>query len=498
MIQTRPAPPSPADVARRTWRRLRTMRTAIVLLLILGAAASVGSFFPQRPVSVAAVNEWIAGHPGWAPVAEFLGLFDVYGAWWFMGIYALLLVSLVGCLVPRYRGFWRALRAEPYLSASLDAQSHHLVRETDQGPEEVLARAHATLRRRRFRVARRGGLMAAERGSAREGGSLLFHTSFLVLLLGVSIGKLWGFTGQVAVIEGERFADTPIEYDFLETGRSFGNRFSGVELALDEFDVSWYPNGVPREFRSSVRLFDDGEQVRQEDVVVNSPLTYGSLRVYQLSWGWAPVLRVAQGGRVLYDGPTIFLSEAGVWRGVVKVPQTEPQDTGFEMLFFTDPVVETGAMPRNGRPEPVAPVVLFQQYLGDLRLDRAQSVFRLDPRHLSPAEVGALRLGDTASLPNGVEITFSDLKQYSVFQIASNPGALLLLIAAGLLLVGLVPALYSARRRVWVRATAADGVTRVEIAGHAIQRKAAFEAEFAALAGEVVPEPTIRTGVPSG
>ena len=55
--------------------------------------------------------------------------------------------------------------------------------------------------------------------------------------------------------------------------------------------------------------------------------------------------------------------------------------------------------------------------------------------------------------------------------------------AAGLLLLGLVPSLYVTRRRVWVRATpAGPGVTRVELAGLALQGKAAFEAELARLA----------------
>jgi cytochrome c biogenesis protein len=40
------------------------------------------------------------------PVAaafDALGLFDVYGSWWFMGSSSLLFVSLTGCLIPRWR-----------------------------------------------------------------------------------------------------------------------------------------------------------------------------------------------------------------------------------------------------------------------------------------------------------------------------------------------------------------------------------------------------------
>jgi cytochrome c biogenesis protein len=80
-------------------------------------------------------------------------------------------------------------------------------------------------------------------------------------------------------------------------------------------------------------------------------------------------------------------------------------------------------------------------------------------------------------------VSFTDLKQYSVLTLARDPGVPMVAVAAGLLLLGLVPSLYVTRRRVWVRATpAGPGVTRVELAGLALQGKAAFEAELARLA----------------
>jgi cytochrome c biogenesis protein ResB len=61
-----------------------------------------------------------------------------------------------------------------------------------------------------------------------------------------------------------------------------------------------------------------------------------------------------------------------------------------------------------------------------------------------------------------------------------------MLAAALLILVGLVPALYSSRRRVWVRAVRADGEgTLLQVGGFALQRKAAFEDEFRAIAHEL-------------
>ena len=263
------------------------MRTAIMLLLALGAAASVGSFFPQRAIEPGEAADWVARNPGWARLAESLSLFDVYGSWWFIAIYVLLLVSLVGCLVPRYGAWARALRARPRAEVHAPRGGEHRTGVVGLPPGEVLDAAERVLRRRRFRVARTADAVASEKGHWREGGSLVFHTSFLILLVGVSLATLFGHTGQVAVVEGERFRDTRIEYDSISPGRFFGGH-SGLELELHDFDVDWHPNGVPRYFVSDVTVYRDGAPVADADIYVNSPLTYGAVRFYQISWGWAP------------------------------------------------------------------------------------------------------------------------------------------------------------------------------------------------------------------
>jgi cytochrome c biogenesis protein len=459
------------------------MRTALILLLFLAIGAAVGSILPQRPIQPDAVDRWVAGNPGWAGAAEKLGLFDVYGAWWFMTIYGLLLVSLVGCIAPRFRGLLRAARARPRPAGLLEQQPQYTAALAALDAGRSLDLAERFFRARRFRTARSGEVVAAEKGHVREGGSLLFHTAFLVLLLGVSLGKVLGFTGQVAIVEGERFTDTHSAYDWITEGRWFGERHRGFTLEVDEFDVSWWAGGTPREFVSRVRILDGGREVRRARIAVNRALTHRGVRVYQLSWGWAPRIRVAQRGKVLYDGPTVFLPQGGLWRGVVKLPQTEPQQVGLEMFFLPDADTDAAGNPVTRSPQARNPVLLIVPYAGDLNLSVPQSIYALDVRGLSQLGEGeGITLGGTTrSLPNEIEVSFPALPQYTVFQIASNPGAPLLLAAAVLLLVGLIPALYSSRRRVWVRAVSAGGEARMEIAGHALQRKAAFEEEFRAI-----------------
>lgn len=469
----------------RAWRSLRRMRTAIILLLLVGAAAGVGSLIPQASVDPRAVDAWIARNPRWLRTAEALDLFDVYGSWWFMTIYGLLLVSLGGCLVPRYRAFARQLRTKPGAPTSFEIQPHRAAGTVPDAPEDALARAERTLRARRFRVVRDGDVVAAEKGHLREGGSLLFHSAWFILLIGASVGTMFGYTGQVAVVEGDRMTDTAVEYDYLKPGRFFADRHLGFSLELTSFDVGWHPNGVPKGFTSDVVVREADRVVRRQRIEVNRPLSYRGRRIYQLSWGWAPEIRITQGGRVLYEGPTVMLQDTAGHRGVVKLPSARPQQVGLELRMFTDPVPGPGGTIRDVSPQPRNPVLVFERFLGDLGLEVPQSVYRLDRSGLTSAGNGIVRLGDRVTEPNDLEIAFTGLRRYSVFQIAANPGAPLLLLAAICILVGLIPALYASRRRVWVRVAPFGEASTVLIAGRAFQREGAFVDEFAAIANEL-------------
>ena len=107
--------PAPALRPRtRAGRGARTsMRTALILLFLLALASIPGSVVPQEAVDSVRASQWRDQHPELTPIYEKLGLFSVYDSVWFSAIYILLMISLVGCFVPRLRVYWRGVRAQP-------------------------------------------------------------------------------------------------------------------------------------------------------------------------------------------------------------------------------------------------------------------------------------------------------------------------------------------------------------------------------------------------
>jgi cytochrome c biogenesis protein len=505
-----PRRPGLGETLRLAWREYRSMRTALVLLVVLAAASILGSLFPQEGLSPQRVDQYFGDHPALAPVLERLGLFDVFGSAWYMAIYLALLGALVACLVPRTRALVRVLRSRPPRGGDLTRYRARAGFHTPAPPDRVMAATRRVLRRGRFRLAEhpegsgepRGGpplgrvQLAGEKGYLREAASMLFHVSLLVLLVGLAYGKGYGYRGQAAIVEGETWANARVGYDSFSAGRFFGpDRLAPFQLRLDDFSNSFYDNNTPRSFVSHLTALDlDGHELRSQRVAPNRPMTVDGVRIFQSDYGYVPVVRVqdAKGKQLLAPQEVLTLRDpASEWStGAVKVTRASPQ-VGLELTMFTGlrtaPDCPGGA-PFCNDPRLVNPVLVVLAYQGDLQADKAQSVFTLDRSRLRLLGDRPLLLlpGQSRKLANGMVVSFTDLRQYSVLTLARDPGVPVVAAAAALLLAGLIPSLYVTRRRVWVSAVPAgpDG-TRVELAGLALQGKDAFEAELARLAQQI-------------
>jgi cytochrome c biogenesis protein len=493
--QPGPAPrPRLGDTLRQAWREFRSMRTALLLLVLLAVASILGSLFPQQSISPQRVTQYFQDHPALAPVLDRLGLFDVFGSAWYMAIYLALLAALVACLVPRTRAFVRVLRSRPPRGGQLDRYRTRAAFEVAASPQQAMAAAAAVLRRRHYRLARHEEELAGEKGFLREAGSLLFHVSLLLLLVGLASGKGFGYRGQAAIVEGETWANARVGYDSYNPGRFFGSdRLAPFQLRLDDFSNAFHDDGTPSEFASRLTALDlDGHRIQAQRVAPNRPMTVDGVRVFQSDYGYVPVVRVrGKDGKVLKQEEVLTLRDPAteLSTGAVKVTAARPQ-VGLELTMFTGLRTAPdcpGGLPFCNDPRLVRPVLVVLPFQGDLQASRAQSVFTLDTSRLRPlgGRPLVLALGQAGKLPGGMEVAFTGLKQYSVLTLARDPGVPIVGLGAALILLGLIPSLYVTRRRVWVRATPTPEGSRVELAGLALQGKAAFAGELARLAGEV-------------
>ncbi len=502
-----PLPPDVPDLGplatlRWGWRQLTSMRTALFLLFLLAIGAVPGSVLPQRGVNPGAVLDWQRANPALAPWFERLGLFDVYAAPWFAAIYLLLLVSLVGCVVPRSRLHWRALRqAPPPAPMRLHRMPVHEQWESTAAPETVLEAARNLLRSRRFRTVAAGCSVSGEKGHLREVGNLAFHLSLILLLLAVAYGNAYGWRGGKLLVEGQGFAGAVTAYDTLEAGALVDrNSLPPFVLSLDDLSVTYAEEGQqagsPRDFtaRTSLRV-RPGAPTQQRVLRVNSPLALGSgTKAFLIGNGYAPILTVRDAaGLVAFSGPVPFLPQDGnnTSTGVVKVANSQPEQLGFQGALLP---TAAGDNPVSVFPDVGNPRLFLTAFRGDLGVDAGlpQSVYRLDTTRMEQIESVdgrpfAASPGDAIVLPDGHgSVTFEGVARWASLSIAHDPGRWPSLLAAAAAIGGLTLSLFVRHRRVWVRATAPEpGRTVIEVAGLGRTDAEGLREELAGLAGEL-------------
>ncbi|MDP9863506.1 MULTISPECIES: cytochrome c biogenesis protein ResB [Streptosporangium] len=462
----RPVGLGPVGWARWFWRTLTSMKTALILLFLFALASIPGSIWPQRGVSDAKVSQYFTDSPTLAEWLDRFWLFDVFRAPWFAAIYLLLFLSLIGCVLPRTTAHLRELRKKPPTPPrNLGRLPQYASFDGDLIVEEAAAR----LRARRFRVTTGPGWVSAEKGYLRETGNLLFHVALLGLLVAVGVGALYGYRGNVLVVEGDGFANTVAAYDRYMPGQQVNaESLEPFSFTVDDFQASYIATGErrgqPLDFAAALKVTDaPGAPERDYVLKVNEPLEVNGTQTYLIDHGYAPTFKITDGkGQVAFDGPVPclvaqpanFTSEC-----VIKVPDAQPEQLGLLVAFRPTTVPMNGDWVSvfPGAANPTAQV--YGAFAGDLGMKdgRPQSVYELDPtslKKMKPLVMKAdpLAVGKKLDLPGGMgSIEFTGVKEWIALQIAYDPGRMPAFVASALAVVGLVLSLTVRRRRVWVR-----------------------------------------------
>ena len=493
----------PLGYVRYFWRQLTSMRTALLLLLLLALAAIPGSLVPQTTSDPNGVIQFEQRDPELFKVLDGFGLFSTFSTPWFSAIYLLLFVSLVGCIVPRTKHHFDALRARPPKTpARLQRLVGFVSQKTGADAGVALDEAAKLLKRQGYRIERYEGSVSAERGYLRETGNLVFHAALVGMLITVGIGGGFGYTGQRIIVQGEPFTNVRSGYDAINTGRFFTeSALDPYSLRLDEFEGRYELDASsgqwhPTDYEARVSVREPGGDWTPDTIKVNSPLAVGGTDVYLLGNGYAPVITVRDAdGEAVFSGAVPFLPLDGNLRsrGVIKVPDGLDTQLGMQAFFYPDPVLlENGTYTSFSPAEHGESLVTMFVYAGDLGLDDGIGVnaFTLDIDGMTQlaggdADLAALELteGETVDLPDGLgTIEFEGLRRFISVDIHHDPTPGWALLFAALILSGLLVSLFVPRRRMWVKVVSSGKTTRIEYAGLARGEDPTLESAVADLA----------------
>ncbi len=263
------------------WKFFASVKLTVVVLLSLAVLSIFGTLIPQNASSA---EYFRAFGPFFYQLLATLDVFDMYHAWWFQGLMVTLVINIVICSIDRLRvtGKIVFIKTPQFNLQSYRRRKSRLDFKLS-GDTEVVQKKYQRFVGKQFRYCRvvnseQGFAITAEKGRWTRLGVYGVHLSVVLLLIGGVVGSMKGYDGYINVAEGEAVNSIQIH----NSSQTMDLPFS---IRCDDFDVQFYDTGAPKEFRSRLTILENGEPVLQKDIIVNDPLRYKGINIFQSSYG---------------------------------------------------------------------------------------------------------------------------------------------------------------------------------------------------------------------
>ena len=430
------------------WRFFASVRLALFTLLILATTSIIGTLIPQGKPPEFYIE---AFGPRTALFFQMLDVPNMYGSWWFISLLFLFSNNLIVCTIDRLPNVWQMV-----VMNNLDTDPERLEKMPHRQVLHARGNAAALTKIAGDLLAKNGWKPQTENKPA---GSLLFsqkqawsrlgvyavHLSILIIFAGAIIGLATGFKGFVTIPEGEA----------PDTIYQFGSDKPiplGFTVRCDQFNVSYYDNGAPREYRSVLTVKDSSsDKTFTRPIVVNDPLTFKGITLYQSSY------------EPMQDFHISITNKATNARQEFKIPvgkKTSWPGTGIEFG-----IINQQLRSRMGDVDKVK--IWFFDGQGE------PSIFWMDNKATETIAGGA-----------AASYEFQARQMYATgLQVAKDPGVWTVYAGCILMLIGLYVAFFLSHRRIWVYIAKDETADRcrILICGASSKNRIAFEKEFAAL-----------------
>lgn len=451
------------DAMSAAYKFLTSMKTAIATLVILGIASFLGTLVPQIPLGGGAdVQKLYESRPVLAKFYELLGMFDIYHAPWYLALLFFLMLAIVFCTIPRIKKTWNRTMTPKFFGNEnfyhkLKNNASFELKGDAEAAREVLEEALRSQRYSvRFHSERHHILADSAKFKWAAFASVFFHVSFIVVAFGIIFGLLFGFNGNLEILEGDtgnvkegNFTQVRAEGAFFRGHNDFG-------IKVTAFNVIYGPEGGPRGFVSHVRLYDASDNyVKSTQVRMNRPLDWNGYRIFQQTYGFAPDIKItASDGAVLVDGRTkfFFAQSQAYGQGYLDYP-------GLRNLTFQMAVVPTTEAGNQGKP-----FIDMQVLQGE---DTPQQIFQ-----------GRVPEGDSVTIPGGFVFKFKKMSEFTGLNVVYNPGISIIYGGFTLGSLAILFSLYLHERRIWGLIVPEGKRTKVVVGGLSTRNMVQFTKEF--------------------
>lgn len=382
---------------------LFSMRTAIILLLLLTVACVVGSVLPQGELE-AYYTGYYTGKL--SQIILLLDLDDVFHSYWFIILTIALCLNLLGCNLLRFPVLLRQMKGEYTAEKRLAKWNGEADVVLNKDPEELFKALHFS-KTEAVKTAKGEKCRYAVRNKLGIWGAWMTHLGMLVIIVGFALGQMFTQKYTVYGVKGETL---PVE------GTSY-------EVTIDNFQTLLREDETVEQYVSDLTITDTatGQSISGE-AAVNHPMKAMGLKLYQNSTGWAANIVVSRGGELIQSE----ILCAGEHLAIADMPDLV---VAFN-AFYPDYVLY------DGKPATASSDLNNLGYLYTLYYQ---------------GEVLGMNvlLGNQPITIDDLSIVFLDPQQYTLIQLKRDPFTGIALIGAVLILVALFLSFYLRTEELW-------------------------------------------------
>jgi len=456
-------------MGRKFWQTISSIKTGVILLILVVIVSAAGTIILQRPVTDPEEMQR-AYSPQMLHLLDALRLTDIFHAWWFVLLLVMVSFSIVAASIQRFPNAWRYF-ARPYKNTdeifrkALPNQARIAV--TDE--KFALGAAERAFRRMHLKpehVARdEHRSLYAEKHRISEFAVYIVHASLLLIFLGGIVDAVWGWRGFVSLTRGEVSSQVRLQDGTV--------RQLPISIRCEAAGQENYTDGTPKKWWSKLVVVDGGKDVLRKEIVVNDPLVYGGIRFYQSSYGMTGKVDklILNASSVQNVGAPQELS-----LNVDEVAQLDPDTTVKFAEFIPDYVIGDGQIyARSTQLEnPAAHLIVESKKTGKAL------------NYWIPAIEGFAQNADS---PYKFEPKDLKMAYFTGLQVSHEPGQWAVWAGVVLMGLGLAVVFYLVHMRFWATIVhEANGTSHLWVGGAANKNKDVFEQKFQKLVEEIKAE----------
>ena len=261
-------------------KSIADLRFAIIILIIIAFSSIIGTVVEQdQSIETYKLNYPLAnptlGFLSWDLILKF-GFDHVYKTWWFISFIIIFGISLLTCTIlqqipslkiARRCQFFRTI--QPFSRLKISKKIIHL----------NLSQLLFKIKQKHYSIFQQKDIIYCYKGLIGRIAPLIVHFSMILILIGSILGSIAGFKAQEIIPKTETFHIQNI----LTSGQlTFIPRIS---TRVNDFWITYSKQKNINQFYSNISILDnEGNEIQQDTIFVNSPAKYNGITYYQTDW----------------------------------------------------------------------------------------------------------------------------------------------------------------------------------------------------------------------